>query len=55
MKIKNLMQKEIDDICDKHQCCLSCPFYSYDSWFCLALAKNLWGDLEINYERTKTN
>jgi len=51
-KIKQLTQKEIDDICDNHPLCVKCPFASSDTGICgcYALDRDLWGDLEVECE-----
>ena len=47
-KVKDFTEKEIDDICDKNYC-MYCPFHSNDL-LCIAFNKELWGDLEIEYD-----
>lgn len=49
-KIKDLTAIEIDDICDKHPLCKNCPFEAKDH-SCYVLDKELWGELEIDYEQ----
>lgn len=51
-KIKDFTEKEIKEICDKFLHCMDCPFCGniYDVFGCYAISRELWGDLEIEYE-----
>lgn len=48
-KIKDLTEKEIEDICDKHPLCKNCPLLGSDDW--CYLLDEIWGELEIDYEQ----
>lgn len=51
-KIKDLTEKQIDEICDNHPLCDKCPFESGDKgpFGCYAIYRELWEDLEIEVD-----
>lgn len=50
-KLKDFTQKELDDFCKQYPACKGCPLDTHEL-LCVACEIDLWGDLEVEYEKS---